>query len=144
MNFAKNISDPARSKIAFELEATILRKDEELAREGVAFTDAHVKSAMAKAINQLRGKRPKSQPKKAIELHVANLGEQLSSFCQQLEMEIESAATGETEVLILPASEYVLVLESLKDSLDTRHEMAGHARGYLDFLKRFIENGDAR
>ncbi len=118
--------------------------DEELAREGIALTDTHVKSAMVKAINRLRGKRPKSQPKKAIERHVANLGEQLSSFCQQLKMEFESESTGEIELRNLPTAESVFILKVLKDSLDTRHEMAGHARGYLDFLKRFIENGDAR
>jgi hypothetical protein len=34
---------------------------------------------------------------------------------------------------------YVRALLAVEDSLKTRRELEGHSRGYLDFLKRFIE-----
>ena len=38
--------------------------------------------------------------------------------------------------------DWVLCLKSAESSLKTRKEMHGHSRGYLDFLKRFIEEGE--
>jgi len=37
--------------------------------------------------------------------------------------------------------DWILCLKATEDSLKTRKEMYGHSRGYLDFLKGFIEEG---
>ena len=37
--------------------------------------------------------------------------------------------------------DWILSLKATEDSLKTRREMYGHSRGYLDFLKGFIDEG---
>jgi hypothetical protein len=39
-----------------------------------------------------------------------------------------------------PPAHFIAALKATQQSLDTRREMAGHSRGYLDFLGDFMND----
>jgi len=48
-----------------------------------------------------------------------------------------TSETGEN----IPNKDWILGLMAVEDSLETRRGHYGYARGYLDFLQRFMEEG---
>ena len=123
------LKNPHFAAILFQLESRIVAADGE-AREAGQFVpkDSAVKSALRKAELALAGKKPVNPPKDALEVWTAALSESLVGISREMEM------TGEAS-----KGEFALALGAARDSLDTRREMAGTPRGYLDFLEGFIK-----
>lgn len=123
------LKDPHFAVILFRIESRIVAADGE-AREAGQFVpkDSAVKSALRKAELALAGKKPVNSPKDPLEVWIAGLGESLAGISREMEKSGEASK-----------GEFALALGAARDSLDTRREMAGTPRGYLDFLEGFIK-----
>lgn len=122
------MKDPYFAAILMRIESHILDTDRETRAGGVVMPkDSAVKSALRKAELALGGKPPAKKPKGAEEEWIATLSGKL------VEIGKEMAKEGG-----LPPAHFIAALKSAQSSLDTRREMAGHPRGYLDFLAEFI------
>lgn len=122
------MQDPRYSRILFEVEGRIHDYDLRLqAQENTTLKDSIVKSALRKIMSQLKGASPPSPPKNDEERIKGALSSELLALFHH-----------EHETYDLPRGEYIKVLYVIEESLVTRREMAGHSRGYLDFLKEFI------
>jgi len=121
--------NPHIASILFRIESRIVAADGEAREAGqLVLKDSAVKSALRKTELALTGKKPVNPPKDALEVWIAGLSESLVGICREMEM------TGEAS-----KGEFTLALGATRDSLDTRREMAGTPRGYLDFLEGFIK-----
>ncbi len=124
----KLLKDPNFNVLIYQIEQCIHQVDQEALREGaVQAKDSAVKSALRKAELGLGGKKPAKPPKDALEQWTADLAASLIELAHELQ-----EAGGVTK------GEFIMALGATKDSLDTRREMAGTPRGYLDFLEGFL------
>jgi hypothetical protein len=90
--------------------------------------DSAVKSALRKAELALGGKKPVNPPKDDLEKSIAA---ELSATLIEVSKELKAEGG-------VSKGEFAMTLGAARDSLDTRREMAGTPRGYLDFLEGFI------
>lgn len=134
MNYTDLLKDPYFSGIIFEIESAVHEIDSYLIGTGITLNDTDVKSCLQKAIGHSKGKKPsipekneKEKGMKRITKSLIDLGEELMSD----EDDIDPTAK----------KDWILSLKAIEHSLKLRKEMYGHARGYLDFLKDFIEDG---
>ncbi len=128
MNNPKDLmKDPFYAEIMFRIESHIHGRDAEVQREAnLELTDSNIKSSIRKALGFLQGKPPKMDPADAREQWIGRLANELAGMAETFPTKNVSR------------QDYVLALLAVESSLKTRREMAGHSRGYLDFLKRFI------
>ena len=134
MHYSKLLKSPYYSLIIFRIENIVHELDEELLDEGVTLNDTNVKSCLQKAIGHAKGKSPsfsdsnkKEEGMKRISMALVELGNRLLRGDENDEPVIKK--------------DWILCLKATEDSLKARKEMYGHSRGYLDFLKDFIEEG---
>lgn len=126
------MQDPYFAAISMRIEAHIHDSDRDIRNGGTwSPKDSAVKSALRKAELTIGGKKPVAKPKGEVEEWVAALSGQLVEIGKELAKEGD-----------LPIAHFAMALKATQDSLDTRREMAGHSRGYLDFLEEFMR--DAR
>ncbi len=126
------MKNPFYAQIMHRIETLIHSRDAEALRDSsLSLTDSNIKSALRKAVGFLQGKRPALDMDDAREQWISRVATELVSLGDFLKEKQE-----------LEQKEYLRALLAVEDSLKTRREMYGHSRGYLDFLKRFIENGD--
>lgn len=122
------MKDPYFAAILMRIESHIHETDREtLAAGGFSPKDSAVKSALRKAELAMGGKPPAKKPKGAEEEWIAALCDALVAMGREMAKEGG-----------LPAAHFIAALKATQESLDTRREMAGHSRGYLDFLAEFI------
>jgi hypothetical protein len=122
------MQDPYFATIIFAIESHIYDHDLKLkSEEGVEMKDSGVKSAIRKAIGTLRGARASKPAKKKED----QLKEALAAELVRLH-ETGPATEG------VSRGDYVKALLAVEDSLKLRREMAGHSKGYLDYLGEFI------
>lgn len=140
MNYRKLMSQPANAKVAYQLESLILRKDQAMQQQGITLKDSDVKSAIVKAVGMIRRKPPKKKPENDLERGIMALAHELAGGWEMVELEEEDddSLAEENE----KKRRVSLILEAIKDSVNTRREMYGHARGYLDYLPRFLKSGE--
>lgn len=120
--------DPYFAAILIRIEGLIHDIDRETRKLGILSPkDSAVKWALRKAELAMGGKKPAAKPKGEVEEWVAALSGRL------VELGREMARDGGP-----PAAHFAAALKATQGSLDTRREMAGHARGYLDFLEEFM------
>ena len=122
------MKDPYFAAILMRIEGHIHDMDRETREAGgLVPKDSAVKSALRKAELAMGGKPPAKKPKGAEE-------EWIAALCGALvETGREMAKEGG-----VPAAHFITALKATQSSLDTRREMAGHPRGYLDFLAEFM------
>jgi len=115
-----------------KIETQIHKADSRAKEEsGVLLTDSNVKSAIRKALVFLEGRTPKIESGNARDRCIGAFAIELSGMSEQLEKE---------EVA---RKDYTLALLAVEDSLKTRHDYYNnHPRGYLDFLRSFIREGN--
>ncbi|MCF7818756.1 MAG: hypothetical protein K9M54_12845 [Kiritimatiellales bacterium] len=123
------MKDPFYAAIMFRIESHIHARDVEAQNESkLELTDSNIKSSIRKALGFLQGGKPNLDP-----------GNPRDQWIGRIAMEL--AWTDETFAKEnVSRQDYVFALLAVESSLKTRREMAGHSRGYLDFLKRFIED----
>ncbi|MCK4563064.1 MAG: hypothetical protein KAU94_00160 [Verrucomicrobia bacterium] len=128
-NPADLMQDPFYAQIMFRIETLIHERDEEAKRESdLTLKDTNVKSSIRKAMGMLQGKSPKLDPGPLLDHWIGRIATDLCGLWEVFEKE------GNVE-----QRQYIRALLAVEDSLKTRRELEGHSRGYLDFLKRFIE-----
>ena len=120
------MKDPFYAQIIHAVEKRIHEFDETAQQAGIQLTDSNVKSAIRQTLGRLKNKPPKCSGADEREKQIEALGVDLTALCS---------------VQQVKTADYLKALLAVEDSLKTRREMAGHSRGYLDFLKRFIEEG---
>ena len=117
------MKNPYYAAILMRIESHIHDTDRETQEAGgFSPKDSAVKSALRKAELATGGKPPAKKPKGAEE-------EWIGALCGALVMTKEGG---------VPPAHFVAALKATQSSLDTRREMAGHPRGYLDFLAEFM------
>lgn len=122
------MKDPYFAHILFHIESRIVAADQEARLSGNCIPkDSAVKSALRKAKLALDGKKPANPPKDKLEEWTVQLSQSLATIGQQLVAD-EDVTRGD----------FARALDGTCDSLDTRREMSGTPRGYLDFLEQFI------
>ncbi len=122
------MKDPYFAEIMMSIESRITDMDREFRDAGTLVPkDSAVKSALRKTELALGGKKPVNPPKDDLEKWTAALSSSLIDLSKELETE-RGVSKGE----------FATTLGAVKDSLDTRRELAGTPRGYLDFLEGFI------
>ena len=122
------MKDPYFAAMMMQIEGLIHDVDLETRTAGSwSPKDSAVKSALRKAELAIGGKKPATKPKGELEEWVAALSAKL------VELGRDIAREGGP-----PIGHIIMALKATQDSLDTQREMAGHARGYLDFLEGFM------
>lgn len=134
MNFGKLVQDPHFSGIIFQIERRIHQCDEDAKSANIILTDSAVKSCLQKVLGFAKGKSPtlttnseKEKILKALALNLSELGKVLVGT--------------NSKQRNVSKQDWIFSLKAVDDSLKTRREMYGHSRGYLDFLKDFLEEG---
>ena len=123
------MKDPFYAQIMFRIETLIHERDEEAKRESdLTLKDTNVKSAIRKAMGMLQGKSPQLDSSTPQNQWIGRIAIDLSGLG-------ESMNASEN----IERKDYIRALLAVENSLKTRRELEGHSRGYLDFLKRFIE-----
>lgn len=122
------LKDPYYAQIIFEIEGHIHDYDaKNRTRENVELRDSDIKSALRKTMSMVRGSGPSKAPKNERESLKGILAAELMGIHEFL-----SKSEGTTR------AEFVDALLAVEGTLKTRREMAGHSRGYLEFLEGFI------
>jgi len=121
------MNDPFYSGIMFEIESLIHARDDEALEHGLRLTDSNVKSAIRKTMGMFAGKPVRSTPDDERKQWIGRMAIDLAGQAESLEKRD------------VGLKDYTRALLAVEDSLKTRREYEGHSRGYLDFLKRFIE-----
>jgi hypothetical protein len=123
----------SEEEILFTIESLIAREDSLARKElGLTITDSNIKSALRKAMGSLKGRPPKSGPKKQKpkDRWIAGLASDIREIGRV------AATAG------ISRQQFLFALLKIEESLKTRNEMGGGSRGYLDFIHRFIEDGE--
>lgn len=123
------MQDPFYSKLMLAIETLIYEEDLFAKKEDVQVKDSDAKSAMRKALSTLKGKPPKQAGSTPREQWVVHTAKELVLLCRSLR------AGGKP----LDAARFCRALLAVEGSLKLRREMNDHPRGYLDFLKSFVE-----
>ncbi len=123
------MKDSFYAEIMFGIESLIHERDEKAKRESdLTLKDTNVKSSIRKALGLLQGKPPKLDSSTLQNQWIGRLAVDLSGLGESMKADQN-----------IERKDYILALLAVEDSLKTRREYEGHSRGYLDFLKRFIE-----
>ena len=123
------MQDPFYSRIVFRIETLLHDQDLAAQAESLRVTDTNAKSALHKALLLVQGKPEKDCGESLKDQWIGETAKGLVMLYKALQEE------GQIE----PAH-FCRALKVVVDSLKLRREMYGHARGYLDFLKSFIED----
>jgi hypothetical protein len=135
MNFSDLLQDPHFNKIIYRIERLILECDEATKSFDVSLTDSNIKSCLRKVIAFSEGKSPGLAEKNDKEKAIRDLVGGLSYLGDRMQ-------EGSDTVERFSKKDWILALKAVEDSLKTRRKMYGHSRGYLEFLKEFLEKGE--
>ncbi|WP_372845060.1 hypothetical protein [Pontiella sp.] len=123
------MQDPFYAKLMLAIETVIHKEDLAAKNVDLEIKDSDAKSAIRKALGTLKGTPPKKLDSTPSEQWVLQTARELVLLHAVLRVEDKP----------LEAATFCRALLAVEDSLKLRREMAGHSRGYLDFLTRFIE-----
>jgi len=135
MNIQNLMKDPKFQDLMYRLESRIHDFDERAKSAGIVITDTNVKSVIRKFMGVIKGKSSSSSSDTTeVDRAMIDLTLLLVVFRENY----DSEETGDQK---LGKKDWLLLLKALEDTLKMRREMYGHSRGYLDFLKGFLEEG---
>ncbi len=125
----------------FRIESVFAATDIHAAREGMVLSDSAIRSLLVKAINEAGGKGAKA-PAGKLSAKESLLAEALASLIgvrpllkNVVEKDGKLVETDEP----ISREIWVGLLETLKLSVETRGDGLPGGRGYLEFLKEFVE-----
>ena len=134
MNIQNLMKDPKLQDLMYRLESRIHDFDERAKSAGIVITDTNVKSVIRKFMGVIKGKPSSSSDTTEVDRAMRDLTLLLVIFRENYD-------SGEASDEKFGKKDWLLLLKALEDTLKTRREMYGHSRGYLDFLKGFLEEG---
>lgn len=125
--------DPYYAGIILGIEIQIHDFDQRVQSEArVQLRDSDVKSSIRKAIAALRKPGTVKWPAKPSKQEIERLKEQLAHELVERNRQAPPDAR-------VDRRDYLVALLGVEESLVTRRDMAGHSRGYLDYLPEFFE-----
>ncbi len=132
--------DPRYSPILLQIERTLYDADKLAASRAITLTDSSVRSLLVRAINEAKGRAAKSAPSDASakdHLLAETVG-QLAGVRAAIVAESDRP-DGSVERHPLPAADWIVALEAIKDSCAVRTGGESGSRGYLEFLREFLK-----
>jgi hypothetical protein len=133
--------DPRYSGILHEIERKLHEADRLAGTRGLTFTDSNIRSLLVRAINEAKGKTAKSAAGAA-----SDKDRFLTEALQQLAavraaiVEERDQPDGTVRQIPLPAADWIASLEAIKDSCAVRTGSEPGSRGYLEFLRGFLQD----
>lgn len=132
--------DPAFAGLLHAIETQLHASDQEAAAKGIVLTDSNIRSLLVRAINEAKGKASKAGG-------TAPSGK--DGFLLEAQRELTKVRTdtveehhkadGSIERRPLPAADWIAALEAIKDSCEARTGSEPGSRGYLEFVRGFLE-----
>jgi hypothetical protein len=132
MNLNKVAKSPYFQAILFQMESRIVRADNKASQEGITLNDSQIKSALVKAAALTKGKKPKIEGENPRDVILAGLIHDLAHRQEK----VGDDEDGETNPI--PARDWFIALEQVRDSVKRRSGGASGSRAYLEFIKDFI------
>ena len=123
------MKDPFYGKLMHAIEIVIYEEDLASKNEDLQIKDSDAKSAIRKALGTFKGKPPKKPGSTPREQWALQTAKEFVLLCQALKV-------GGNPIEV---ASFCRALLAVEDSLKLRREINDHPRGYLDFLKMFIE-----
>ena len=136
MNIQNVMKDPRFQVLMYRIESHIHEFDEDLKSADIVINDTNVKSVIRKVMDVIKGKTKSPSFPDANDIDRAKRTLTLSLVAIRDSYDSESVDSQQ-----MSQKDWLLLLKALEHTLKTRREMAGHPRGYLDFLKGFLESG---
>ena len=132
--------DPRYSGILYSIECKLHDADRLAATRGVSLTDSNIRSALVRAVNEAKGKPPKPPEGAASDKDrfLYEVSRELAAVRATIAVET-TQSSGSVERSPLPAADWILALEAIKDSCETRTTDQPGSRDYLEFLRGFIK-----
>ncbi len=133
--------DPRYAPILLHIERCLHDTDKSATARGLTLTDSNVRSLLVRAVNEAKGKTAKSAETATSDKDrlLAEAVHQLAAVRGAL-VEEGDRPDGAVERRPLPAGDWIAALETIKHScaLRTGHEPG--SRGYLGYVRTFLEN----
>jgi hypothetical protein len=136
MNIQNVMKDPRFQNLMYQIESHIHEFDESMKSEDTAIKDTNVKSVIRKVMGIVKGNGKSPTFSEANEVDRAMKALSLSLVALR-----DAYDSGAADDQKMSKKDWLLLLKAVENTLKTRREMAGHPRGYLDFLKGFLESG---
>ena len=136
MNIQNLMKNPKFQDLMYRIESRIHDFDERAKLDGIVITDTNVKSVIRKFMRVIKGKSSSSSSSYTTEVDRAM--KELTLLLVTFREDYDSGGAGDEK---FGKKDWLLLLKVLENTLKTRREMHGHSRGYLDFLKGFLEEG---
>jgi len=140
MSRQDTMRDPHYAGILFEIERTLHEADRLATARGLLLTDSNIRSLLIRAINEAKGKVAKSAAPASSgkDPFIAEAQQQLAAVRAAIVDEREQP-DGSVERAPLPTADWIAALEAIKDSCSVRTTGEPGSRGYLEFLRGFLD-----
>ncbi len=141
MSRRDTMRDPRYSGILLEIERKLHEADRLAVARGLTLTDSNIRSLLIRAINDAKGKAPKSAENAASDKDgfLAEALQQLAAVRAAI-VEERDQPDGSIQRRPLATVEWIASLEAIKDSCALRTGSMPGSRGYLEFLRDFLKN----
>lgn len=132
--------DPRYAGILLQIERTLRAADRLASARGLLLTDSNIRSLLVRAVNDAKGKVAKSAATAASgkDRFLAEAQQQLAAVRAAI-VEEWDRPDGSVERGPLPTADWIAALEAIKDSCAVRTTSEPGSRGYLEFLRGFLD-----
>jgi hypothetical protein len=133
------MKDPFYAQLMFVIESAICKADQAAQEKGMRLTDSNVKSALNKA----RRMMPERviAPVESLETREDFVEELARSIAANREVLLEETEGAEGEITEVSLVDWAKAISAVEASLKLRHRNEPGSRDYLDFVRRFVEEG---
>ncbi len=140
MSQRDTMRDPRYSGILLEIERTLYEADRLATARGLLLTDSSIRSLLVRAVNDAKGKVAKSAETAASgkDRFLAEAQQQLGAVRAAI-LEESDQPDGSVQQSPLPTADWIAALEAIKDSCAVRTTSEPGSRGYLEFLRGFLD-----
>jgi hypothetical protein len=133
--------DPRSAPILLQIERCLHDTDKLAAARGLTLTDSNVRSVLVRAVNEAKGKTAKSaEPASSDKDRLLTEALHQLAAVRGAIVEEQDRPDGSLERRPLPAGDWIAALETIKDSCALRTGREPGSRGYLGYVRGFLEN----
>lgn len=134
------MQDPFYANILYVIETKLHEGDLLATTRGLKLTDSAVRSALVKASHVAKGHPsvPASANASAKDKFLGELVEQLGRVRAGIRVQTSRPDGSGTEEAPLPAKDWLIALECVRDSCELRSNGQPGSRSYLDYLGAFL------
>lgn len=134
--------DPFLAPVLLRIETVLHETDREAQGHGLTLTDSAVRSVVVRAVNEARGKPAKVAAVSPKDRLLADAVARLAAMRTDLLVVEDGGGQAERVETAAPLSvaDWLLALDAVKQSCETRTTSEPGSRGYLDFLGGFLRD----